>query len=147
MDAELARAARAQHAVSLAYVDLDNFKWVNDQQGHAEGNRALSTVAHVIRDELRHTDVIGRVGGDEFAVLLPATDADAARKVLSQVLSRVKAAMTEHRWPITASIGAITCPRPPASADALLRAADGLMYEAKAGGKNAFRHRTWTVAA
>lgn len=147
MDAELARAARAQHEVSLAYVDLDNFKSVNDQQGYAEGDRALGTVARVIRDALRHTDVIGRVGGDEFAVLLPATDADATRTVLSHVQSSVRKAMTQHRWPITVSIGAITCPRPSATADGLLRAADALMYEAKASGKDAFRHRTWTTGA
>jgi diguanylate cyclase (GGDEF)-like protein len=140
---ELARAGRAHYPVSLVYLDLDNFKLVNDQRGHAEGDRALSTVGGLLRRTVRRSDVLGRLGGDEFAMILPATDGVEARTVVSNVQDSLKTEMERHDWPITLSIGAITCRTPFPAPDALLQAADRLMYQVKVAGKNALMQRTW----
>ena len=140
---ELTRAGRAEYPVSLVYVDLDNFKLLNDRHGHATGDRALAIVGELFRSHLRENDVIGRLGGDEFAVILPVTDASQAKSVMSLLQAQLNAEMERHGWPVTLSIGAVTCRTRCDEPDALVQAADRLMYEAKAGGKNTFLHRMW----
>jgi diguanylate cyclase (GGDEF)-like protein len=144
---ELARADRAGYPVTLAYVDLDDFKLINDRYGHAEGDRALASVGELLRRSVRRSDVLGRLGGDEFAMILPATDLAEARKVLSAVQNGLRAEMARHGWPVTPSIGAITCHRPLPPAGALRQAADRLMYRVKASGKDAVLQRTWNEDA
>ena len=143
---EVARAGRARYPVSVVYLDLDNFKLVNDQRGHAEGDRALSTVGELLRRRVRGSDVLGRLGGDEFAMILPATDVVEARTVVSNVQSALKIEMKQRQWPITLSIGAITCRPPFPAPGVLLQAADRLMYQAKAAGKDACLQSTWDAA-
>jgi diguanylate cyclase (GGDEF)-like protein len=133
---EIRRLRRFRQPLTVAYLDLDNFKTVNDRFGHAEGDELLRRVAGVLRDTLRGTDVIARVGGDEFALILPATGAEPAWVVLRKVHNAVRLAMEEGRWPVTASVGALTCEDSPASVEELLRVADDLMYGAKRTGKN-----------
>ncbi|MDQ3805871.1 MAG: GGDEF domain-containing protein, partial [Acidobacteriota bacterium] len=77
--AEISRARRHGHPFSVAYMDVDNFKLVNDRLGHSAGDRLLKTVADTLKQDVRDIDVVARLGGDEFAVLLPETDAEAAR--------------------------------------------------------------------
>jgi diguanylate cyclase (GGDEF)-like protein len=135
-DLELKRLQRFQQPLTVAYLDLDNFKAVNDRYGHPEGDALLRRVAEVLRDTLRATDIIARVGGDEFAILLPFTGAEPAWVVLRKLHNAVRIAMHEGGWPVTASVGALTCAHAPESVEELLRIADDLMYGAKRTGKN-----------
>jgi diguanylate cyclase (GGDEF)-like protein len=132
----LALARRTRLPVALAYIDLDNFKKVNDVHGHKAGDDALKLAADVLRTSTRESDVVGRLGGDEFATLLPNTDVDGARLVLERVRGRVAEAMRGNDWPVTTSIGAVVFPVAPGSVDEAVKAADQLMYDVKAAGKD-----------
>ena len=134
---ETYRARRFHHPFSLLYIDLDNFKAINDQLGHSVGDSLLSTVANRMVDCLRKMDLVARLGGDEFAVLLPETDQAAVKILASRLQQFLFEEMQQHHWPVTFSIGALTCHNPPHSFEELLQAADSLMYEAKTAGKNA----------
>ena len=133
---EVERAQRHGGELSLAYVDLDDFKAVNDGLGHAEGDRVLLEVSHVMRTEVRATDTVGRVGGDEFAILMPETGAGAARTVIERVRSELSRVRTRDGRSIACSIGLVTFGRPPASLGELIDAGDELMYLAKQSGKD-----------
>lgn len=146
LDEEIARTQRSGRPFTLAYADLDNFKTVNDREGHAAGDRALVVVADTLVAALRRTDLVARLGGDEFAVLLPEADGDAARHALDTVRDGVLAAMQTNGWPITLSIGAVTFASTPASADEAIGVADELMYRVKAHGKNHIELSTWPLA-
>lgn len=102
------QAGRTEQPITLAYIDLDNFKTVNDQFGHAEGDRALLAVVEVVRQHTRETDILGRLGGDEFALLLPYTNANGGVALLYRVQKLIAEEMKKRGWPITLSIGAIT---------------------------------------
>jgi diguanylate cyclase (GGDEF)-like protein len=136
---EMERARRYHHPISVAYVDLDDFKGINDRHGHMVGNAALRDVATIMRSSLRSSDVVARVGGDEFVILLIETGPEeavaAARKVQGEIRGRVDG----NGWPVTVSIGLATFLIPPASVRELLRRADDLMYCAKRSGKDSVR--------
>lgn len=134
---ELVRARRYGYPVTLAYVDLDGFKQVNDRFGHARGDAMLVRVAEVIRALTRRSDVLGRLGGDEFALLLPQSDRDAAEHALKKVLSGLGRIAADDGTAVTASIGAVSFAEPPSEIAVLLHEADTVMYEAKTAGKNA----------
>jgi diguanylate cyclase (GGDEF)-like protein len=133
---ELARARRNGRPLTLAYMDLDGFKRVNDAMGHETGDLVLKKTATVLRENIRITDTAVRLGGDEFALLLPETERVQARIVIAKLRERLLCVMAENHWPVTASIGSVTCLTPPSSIDALISAADNLMYGVKSGGKN-----------
>jgi diguanylate cyclase (GGDEF)-like protein len=133
---EVRRARRYKRPFAIAYFDLDNFKFVNDTLGHAEGDRLLLTVAGVLRTHTRATDVVARLGGDEFAVLLPETTGDAAQAVFEKLRAALLEAMQEESWPVTFSVGGIVAETPPANFEALVKDADQLMYTVKKSGKN-----------
>jgi len=132
---ELDRNRRYPRPLALMYMDLDNFKVINDTHGHQTGDAVLRLVADAMRSSVRQADVVGRLGGDEFAVLMPETDAplaDAAAKRLVVGLRTVfKGTPT-----VTASIGVVSCTVTDASTDDLLRRADQAMYDAKKSGKD-----------
>jgi diguanylate cyclase (GGDEF)-like protein len=135
-EAEIRRAVRYGGCLTAAYVDLDDFKAVNDQYGHEAGDRVLCLVAQTIRGNLRVNDIAARLGGDEFIILLPqtgATDADAA---LGKIRSQIEDSLRTGKWPVTVSTGCVTFERPPDSVDQMVRLADELMYFVKASGKN-----------
>lgn len=140
----LQRAGRGGQPVTFVYLDLDRFKQLNDEQGHQEGDRALAAVAEVFRRELRRTDVLGRIGGDEFAMIFPDTDVEDTPVLLDKLRTSLNAEMLRQRWPITFSIGAVTSRTPSLSPEALVHAADKLMYEVKATGRDAVLHRVWS---
>lgn len=143
---EIDRFQRYQRSFSVAYIDLDNFKTLNDQFGHAAGDSALCIVAGFIRDHTRRTDVVARIGGDEFALLLPETNEERARVVISKIQAGLTEQMRQHGWPITFSIGVLTCRDAPPTSDALIRMADQLMYAVKNDGKNAANYSTYPAA-
>jgi len=143
--AELARAIafakRYQTPAAVLILDIDNFKYVNDSYGHALGDAALRQVSCLLRRRLRETDVIGRRGGDEFALILAGTTLDQARTVAHAVLEELRGDATlscEHQVVrLTASIGiAAIEPDSRLAAEQLLANADIAMYEAKEGGRD-----------
>jgi diguanylate cyclase (GGDEF)-like protein len=132
---ELDRNRRYPRPLALMYMDLDNFKIINDTHGHQTGDAVLRLVADAMRSSVRQADVVGRLGGDEFAVLMPETDAplaDAAAKRLIAGLRNVFKGTPN----VTASIGVVSCTATDASTDDLLRRADQAMYDAKKSGKD-----------
>jgi diguanylate cyclase (GGDEF)-like protein len=133
---EMERSRRYKRPISLMYMDLDNFKTINDSHGHQAGNTALEGVARALKDSVRLTDIVARLGGDEFAVLLPETEAEAARAITARAEENVRAEMTSHRWPLTFSAGVATCREDFCTADELIQKADDLMYQKKRSGKN-----------
>lgn len=133
--AEMARSRRYERPFSVAYVDLDDFKQVNDRLGHEAGDRLLGLAGAAITRVLRESDSIGRLGGDEFAVLFPETDEDAARAVGDKLLAALAKLSCDEDWRTSASIGIATFTHSPGSGDEVLRHADDLMYEAKRSGK------------
>ncbi len=133
---ERSRARRNASPLTIAFIDLDNMKRVNDDLGHAEGDEMLRVLASSVTSSIREFDVFGRVGGDEFALILPDTDEQEALKAIQRLRSVVNR-RTHSRSPyISVSVGVVTFRRdPPEAADAL-RAADSLMYVAKRAGGN-----------
>lgn len=140
---EISRIRRYPHPITLVYVDVDNFKLVNDLFGHKVGDDVLRCIATELRSRLRATDTVARLGGDEFVMLLPSTRQAEARKVISKVYSNLTEQMRQRNWPVTFSMGAVTCEFSPYSAEQLVNMADELMYEVKNSTKNDIRFRTW----
>jgi diguanylate cyclase (GGDEF)-like protein len=128
------------HPLTLAYLDLDNFKQLNDRLGHSAGDRVLRHLAQAIRRNTRAEDVFARLGGDEFALLLPETDTTAALSVLARIHALLGTEMGGQGWQVTASIGAATFLRPPLDVDMMIHQVDALMYAVKRRGKNHFDH-------
>jgi diguanylate cyclase (GGDEF)-like protein len=137
---ELERAQRYKHCFTLAYVDLDNFKSVNDRYGHTIGDKVLCSLVRYAKNNLRKIDVIARFGGDEFAVLFPETSQDSARSALTKFQTGFSEEMKQRNWNITFSAGVLTCNIPPPSTNELIRMADELMYSIKRGSKNAINY-------
>lgn len=140
---EMVRAERFARPLSLAYMDLDNFKTVNDSLGHSEGDKLLRQIAHKTKTQLRKSDMVARMGGDEFAILLPETDDAQARTVMAKLQTGLLGEMRAHGWSVTFSIGVLTCRVMPKSTDEIIRLADDAMYTAKRGGKNAVTYSTY----
>jgi diguanylate cyclase (GGDEF)-like protein/PAS domain S-box-containing protein len=129
-------ALRTGTPSALGFLDLDDLKQVNDSLGHAEGDRVLESVGSTLLKSTRSTDVVGRIGGDEFAMLLPNTGLASARTIFDRLHRRFVGVMGDHRWPVGLSVGvAVFASNPPSVSDALSYA-DSLMYQAKRSGKN-----------
>jgi diguanylate cyclase (GGDEF)-like protein len=139
---EINRVQRYEHPFTIAYIDIDNFKSVNDQLGHTTGDQVLRAVVNQARTHMRKTDVVARLGGDEFALLLPETNQESAQVVLSKVRSGMLIGMQQSDWPVTFSIGVLTCIDAPPSPDELFRLVDELMYTVKRGSKNSIKYST-----
>ena len=135
---EVVRAQRARRPLSMLMLDLDDFKLVNDTFGHLFGDRVLTWTAELIRSTLRGSDIPARYGGDEFAIILPETDHDEARRAAERILEafREKAFVGEQRGPvpISASIGVATYPQHGRTPTDLIAASDGALYTVKRDG-------------
>jgi diguanylate cyclase (GGDEF)-like protein len=140
---EIRRAHRHEHPFTIAYMDIDDFKEVNDQSGHSTGDVLLRTVSETIRRDVREIDVLARLGGDEFAILLPETGEDAARAVVRRVQKGLMEMVKERNWPVTFSVGVATWVTPPRDVDEIIKRADQLMYSVKNSGKNMIRHEVF----
>lgn len=133
LTAELDRAERYDHGLSLVFVDLDDFKAVNDSLGHVEGDRVLHRFASVTRRLLRGSDAAGRMGGDEFAVLLLESGGRAAERFLRRLRTGTAEAVARRELPddFSFSAGAANFPSDGSDTETLLRIADARQYEAK----------------
>lgn len=140
---EVKRARRYNYFISTLFLDLDDFKKINDQYGHLVGSHVLMEMASILMAAVRDTDMVARYGGDEFVVVLPETGIEQA----AQVAERIKELLAEHNFTggrrlklkVTASFGVAVYPEHAASAQQLMSVADVAMYEAKAAFKNCIR--------
>ena len=137
---ERLRCKRYHRPFTVIYADVDNFKAVNDTLGHSAGDALLREVVATAKRDLRRVDVVARLGGDEFAILLPETGAEPGLHVARRVRDRLEQAMGQHGWPVSFSVGVVTCIEPPSTIDELLSRVDQLMYAVKGAGKNGIRH-------
>lgn len=142
---EIEKSRRHQEPLTLAYIDVDNFKEINDRFGHNFGDRLLQLVAKTTTKTIRKIDVIARIGGDEFAILLPRTDYEAAEIVLKRFQKALLCSMEQENLSVTFSIGAITFEKPPLSVNEIIEIADNLMYSAKKKGKNLLQHELYEL--
>lgn len=132
----LAVCRRNSEAATLAYIDLDNFKQVNDKLGHHKGDELLKEVANTMNDVLRNSDVVARMGGDEFIVLLAEADAAEAETALEKLRARISDSPQFIDNDVSVSIGAASYNLAPPDVTEMIRAADKIMYRVKAAGKN-----------
>ncbi len=135
---EVARTRRWRRPLTIAYVDLDDFKAVNEEFGQSVGDEVLRTVAVALRSAIRSTDLAARIEGDRFTLLFPETDKTGAKVVLETVLGRLHQDLIRAGWPVTASIGSVTTVEA-TSPESLLRQADQVLFEVKKTGKAAVR--------
>jgi diguanylate cyclase (GGDEF)-like protein len=139
LDSELGRAGRYGHECGLLAIDIDLFKQVNDRHGHAAGDVALRHVVKVANKQLRGEDELGRIGGEEFAVLLPETGRASAIVVAERIRHAIETTPSRFNGlqiPLTASFGVACWKSPSESAEALLQRADSALYAAKKNGRN-----------
>jgi diguanylate cyclase (GGDEF)-like protein/PAS domain S-box-containing protein len=145
----LSVAQRAGQSVALMFLDLDHFKSVNDSLGHRVGDEVLVLLANRLRDVVREQDTVSRLGGDEFILLLPETDAAGAAHVAEKLLltALIPFQIEQHELTVTPSIGIALYPRDGTDLDTLSKCADAAMYRAKADGRNNFRFFTTEIQA
>jgi diguanylate cyclase (GGDEF)-like protein len=140
LDVMIALAHRNAAPMAVLLFDLDGLKGVNDSLGHAAGDALLVSVAQRARSCMRASDTVGRLGGDEFLVLLPDTDREGARSVATKLLEALAQPFDigTERVSVSASIGGSFLPGPSRDAEALVHAADEALYASKRGGRNRY---------
>lgn len=140
---EINRSLRYKNPFTIAYIDLDNLKTVNYEFGYATGDKVLCFVVNQIKNSLRKVDVVARLGGDEFALLMPETNQKSAQVVLSKLQHNILAGMQKNNWPVTLSIGVLTCIDTPPTANEAIKKVDDLMYSVKKSSKNNIKYATY----
>ncbi len=140
IDMEIHRTRRYPHPFTVAYLDIDNFKFINDRLGHTIGDTLLKAMTNAIKNTLRKVDVVARVGGDEFAILLPETPTDQAELAIRKIRRSLLKVAQRNEWPVTFSMGVVTFNSPPHSSEELLEKADTLMCSAKKNGRNTVQY-------
>lgn len=142
---ELHRSTRNKHELTIAYIDIDNFKKVNDTFGHGTGDALLREVATRITEELRNVDTVARIGGDEFAIMLPEAGLESAESILVRLRQALLEDAAIAAYPVSFSIGAVTCHadcgKGPCDVERLISEADRVMYEVKTTGKDNLKIR------
>ena len=129
-------AARHHRPTTLAFIDLDDFKRVNDTRGHDAGDHVLQGVAATLTAHTRATDVVGRLGGDEFAVFMPETGLAGAQTAFAKIQQELRLMAETNGYPVGFSIGVAVFPTAPPSLAEAIQVADTLMYRVKTSGKN-----------
>ena len=147
---ELERAMRYHHALAVIMVDIDQFKIINDTHGHSVGDQVLQTVAQICRSALRVSDILGRYGGEEFAIVLPETTPEGAQATAERIRFEISASAivtTRGLVQVTASLGLVILSEEIVSLETLLDHADHAMYEAKQAGRNQVKLATFSPPA
>lgn len=140
---EISRFQRYHRPFALAYIDLDDFKSINDRLGHSVGDRVLRSVTDSVRQQIRPSDTLARLGGDEFALLMPETSEEAAKLVISRLHSSLANEMLKNGWMVTFSVGVVICNETPKSVDDIVKIADDTMYSVKSTSKNDVSYRVY----
>lgn len=143
LDNEILRSRRYGHTLSLAYLDIDDFKIINDTLGHPVGDELLVQVSKSLLVSLRATDIVARLGGDEFVCLLPETEQAEAKLAILKAEKALKNTIKVHNWNVSFSIGVITFDTVPDDGRQAVKLADDLMYQVKGGNKNETAYRVW----
>lgn len=136
LNTELERCRRFNHPLSIVYMDVDNFKTVNDQFSHKAGDELLKIVAKTLTENFRSVDTIARLGGDEFIILMPETLSTEVEVKIRMVQKSLLEKMNLKKWPATFSFGIAVFTNFSLSPDEMIKTADLLMYKAKQSGKN-----------
>jgi diguanylate cyclase (GGDEF)-like protein len=137
---EIDRSVRFSRPFTIAYIDIDNFKQVNDTLGHLQGDNLLKSIAGTIKNNIRSIDIVARLGGDEFAILFTETNEENAKTALNKVQKELLSIVKNNDWPVTFSIGAVTCYES-CNLDELIKEVDKLMYTVKESGKNGIAYK------
>jgi diguanylate cyclase (GGDEF)-like protein len=140
---EVDRFRRYKHPFSMVYIDLDDFKAINDRLGHITGDKLLRVITENIHRQIRPTDILARLGGDEFALLLPETGDEDVKQFISRMHSNLTHEMLRKGWMVTFSIGVVTYNQIPKTVDEMVKLADSAMYSVKANKKNGVRYRVY----
>lgn len=133
---ELDRARRLNNPLTIAYIDIDDFKKINDQLGHTVGDQVIRKVAENIQQNLRKTDLVARMGGDEFAVILTEAGQEVSREVINRIRHHLNDAMQTNDWQLTFSIGVLVCIEHPKTVDEILKLSTDLRDFVKNNGKD-----------
>lgn len=142
--AEVNRARRTNEPMTFVYLDIDNFKDINDQFGHSTGDDLLRLIASTLSGRIRVVDILARIGGDEFIILLPQTGFDDAHTTILRIQKSLLETIAQNHWSVTVSFGMVTCIKPPDDLDDIIKTADRLMYKAKNRGKNSICHEMYS---
>ena len=121
---------------SIAFIDLDGFKKVNDDHGHTKGDFVLIEIAKIIKNNLENHDFVSRIGGDEFIIVFFDPEIDHIKEKLEKIKDNIEVNMIKLDLDVTASIGLVTYNKEPENFDAIIKFSDEKMYEAKKAGKN-----------
>jgi diguanylate cyclase (GGDEF)-like protein len=141
---EIERCNRYGCSFTIAYIDIDNFKELNDRFGHTTGDNVLQATANTVKMNIRKVDIVARLGGDEFVILFPETSDKAASAAIKKIKNAIERNKYLKKFSITVSIGILTCSACPPSVDRTITLADSLMYSAKKRGKNGITKSIYT---
>jgi diguanylate cyclase (GGDEF)-like protein len=142
---EISRSAIHKLPLTLAYIDIDNLRYVNDTLGHIAGDYLLHEAAQIMRSTLRSTDIISRLGGAKFAVLMPETTNENATVIIYKVQEHLLDAVKKNSWPVAFSIGVVTCNGMAYTLDELIAKAENLMNAAGEAGKNVVNSKNFDL--
>jgi diguanylate cyclase (GGDEF)-like protein len=137
---EIERSQRYKHPFSIIYIDIDDFKDINETVGHGAGNELLREIARTIKAMIRRTDTVARLGGDDFALLMPETGESAVKAVVARIQAKAADIKAPHAKKVTFSFGVITAAGHGGAFDEMVRMAHTLMREAKGHGKNTAKY-------
>jgi diguanylate cyclase (GGDEF)-like protein len=144
---EISRSAISKLPLTLAYIDIDNLRHVNDILGHIAGDYLLHEVAQIMRSTLRPADIISRLGGSKFAVLMPETNNENATVIIYKVQEHLLDVVKKNGWPVAFSTGVVTCDGPTYTLDELIAMAEDLMNTARETGKNVVKSKILNLSS
>ena len=144
VNTEISRSNANNLSFTIAYMDLDNIKTVNDRFGHNEGDIVLSTVANIVQNNVRAKDHVGRLGGDEFGILFPEMGVEESKKIIPKIHKSLLDTILENKWGISISMGVGTFKGPNLNVEEILRRTESLMYSIKDAGKNGIKYQAFS---
>ena len=142
---EMLRLQRDNKPFSLVYLDIDDFKKVNDQYGHSMGDELLKSVAGCLMENLRKTDILARMGGDEFTIFYPEANQESVKIATQRMMGYLTELSENNNWPTTISMGVVTCSTGMCTLKNIVALADNLMYKVKNAGKNSILYSEYVA--